>query len=145
MSFDRKRIKELRTKIEVALKDFAESENISIELGNASFSEDNVTFKMSCSTVNTDGSVNSKTGEDFKHYCTRYGLKPEALGATFTRDRQQYTITGCKPRSSKYPIIGQRTDGKSFKFSPEDVKRSLDDKSLIKETLPPKMPALQNW
>lgn len=142
MSFNHKNLKELRPKITAALQELAKAEGISIQvIGSASFSDSNVTFKLSCSTVNKDGTVNSQTTEDFKNYCPRYGLKPEALGTTFTRDRQQYTITGCKPRASKYPIIGQRNgDGKSFKFSPEDVKRCLDDKSLIKETSPPQMP-----
>lgn len=142
MSFDRKRVKSLRPKIEKALQELAEAEGISIDLGSARFDSNNVTFKLVLSTVNTDGTVNTKEGEDFKFYGpNRYGLKAEALDATFTRNGEQWTITGCKPRSTKYPILAKNRNGKTYKFHPSDVKRGMDDKSLVLDDTP----SLPRW
>jgi hypothetical protein len=143
MSFDRKALQALRPKIEKALQELAEAEGISIDLGSARFSSDNATFKLVLSTVNTDGTVNTKEGEDFKFYApNRYGLKAEALDATFTRQGEQWTITGCKPRSTKYPILAKNRNGKTYKFAPEDVKRAMNDQTLVIERKPT---GLQNW
>jgi hypothetical protein len=143
MSFTKPRIKALRPKIEKALQELAEAEGISIDLGSARFDSSNCTFKLVLSTVNQDGTVNTKEGEDFKFYGpNRYGLKAEALDATFTRQGESWTITGCKPRSSKYPILAKNRNGKTYKFAPDDVRRAMDDKSLVIEQ---SSPGLRQW
>jgi hypothetical protein len=144
MSFDKSTIKALRPKIEAALQELAEAEGISIDLGSARFDSSNCTFKLILSTVNTDGTVNTKEGEDFKFYGpNRYGLKAEALDATFTRQGEQWTITGCKPRSSKYPILAKNRNGKTYKFAPEDVKRGMNDQTLVIQRSAPS--TLNQW
>lgn len=136
MSFDKARLRQLRPQIEAALQDLAEKEQLSISLGSARFTSDNVTFKLELSTVNNDGTVNTKEGEDFKFYASRYGLKPEALGATFRHAGDVYTIKGCKPRSHKYPILGVNSNGKTYKFHSSTVCAGITDKSLILDSNP---------
>jgi len=131
MPFTKAKLRLLRTKIEAALQEFGEAEKISIEVGGARFNDNSCTFKLELTEVGADGTVTSRVAEDFKRVCARYGLKPEALKATFEFQGKQYTITGAKPRSSKYPILGANDSGSVYKFRPEDVCLTITDKSLL--------------
>jgi hypothetical protein len=126
MEFTRSTVRALQEKLEIALKELGEAEGVEFNLGNRTrFSATQCSIKLECSAVGGDGTVSSKVAEDFKIYCHRYNLVPENLGDTFTFQGKPYKITGCKPQSSKFPILGERSDGKVFKFRPTDVKRGI--------------------
>jgi hypothetical protein len=73
-----------------------------------------------------DGTPTSKIGEDFKLYCHRYNLTPDDLGKEFSICADTYIIEGCKPRSSKYPILGKNVKtGKVYKFPASQVRIGL--------------------
>lgn len=51
---------------------------------------------------------------DYNRYREVYDL-PE-LGSEFVDRGETFTITGLNPRSTKYPVLATRADGKRFKF-----------------------------
>lgn len=143
MKFDsRPKVRLVRERLQAAMQEAAEELGISVEIGGGSYRDNHCTFKLECSSVNEDGTVHNQDEEDFKLNCALYGLKPEAFGAKFKLRGKTYTITGLKTRRHKYPISGERSDGKPFKFPVIDVKRGLVDQSLV--TSQPHSP-LQTW
>ncbi len=119
---DRQQIKALRIKIENALQELAKTESLQITVGRATFSSNNVTFKLECAEINS-GIPQTKTKTDFDSYCVLYNLKPTDMGKLFTFMGNKYELVGCKPQSPKFPILGKRvTDGKVFKFPVNNVK-----------------------
>ena len=123
---DRDRCKTIRKHLEDALELFNKANpDIVAHVGNASYSHHNATFKIEIASVNTDGSVETKEARAFKQCAVMLGLIPENLGDIFTVRGQSYQIVGAKPRSPKYPILAERSDGKVFKFPESTVIRAL--------------------
>ena len=123
---DRKKCGEIRDALAAHFESF-DFEGVNLSLGSARFSDKVVTFKLECAMPNEDGTATSKIGEDFKLYCHRYNLTPDDFGKEFSNGVDTFTIEGCKPRSSKYPILGKNVrTGKVYKFPAEQVRRSLN-------------------
>jgi len=121
---DRTTVKSIRTEIEMVLKKHF-NEDYGVNIGNATFSRDNVVFKVGIADI-VNGMAVDRSATDFKQSCFLYGLKPEDLGRTFkSNSGETYTIVGAKPRSSKYPIICASPNGKKYKFSALQVKNAL--------------------
>lgn len=125
MTIDRPFVKLLREKLQKKVEELEAEFQLSIHVGNATFSETNVNFKIECAAINDKGEVLDRASEDFKSYARLYGLQPEDLGKSFTWSGDSYTITGLNSRSSKHPIIVERKDGKKFKFSADQIHFSL--------------------
>jgi hypothetical protein len=93
----------------------------SIRIGNGSFTENNITFKLEVSAIK-NGEVLSREAEDFKMFATVYGLKAEDFGKSFKSNGHTFKIVGLKPKSGKYPVLAEREDGRKFKFGTEHIK-----------------------
>jgi hypothetical protein len=118
-------VKELRTRMEALLKDFA---GLDVKVGNASFTSNSVTFKVECSQVSEDGTVLNRDADAFRSLARYYGVKADALGATFMVNGTEYVLTGVAARSRKYPFLAERrTDRKGFKFGEHTVRRALPE------------------
>lgn len=125
---DRPTLRALRTAMQKTLDEHLDFDGVAVEVGSASFAPDgsNATFKLVVSTTNSDGTVNTKIGEDFKRNAVRWGLAPDDLGREFSSGADTYEIVGAKPRSPKYPILAKcKRSGKTFKFHPNQVKAYL--------------------
>jgi hypothetical protein len=123
---DKKKCGEIRDALEAHFESF-DFEGIELSLGSARFSDQIVTFKLECAMPNEDGTATSKIGEDFKLYCHRYNLTPDDLGKEFSNGVDTFTIEGCKPRSTKYPILGKNVKtGKVYKFPVAQVKMFIE-------------------
>jgi hypothetical protein len=121
-------IRMLRAELELALAAVGEKHGIKINVGNASFTSSNVTFKVEAAIIGEGGVVINKEAAAFKALAVSYGLLPDDLGKTFTTyaygggsKAPTYEIIGAAPRSFKFPILGKRADGKIFKFPPNTV------------------------
>jgi hypothetical protein len=123
---DRNKVRLISAEIDAALKDIANRHNIQLTTGGGTFSSNNFTIKVNGSAISSDGSVMTKEAEDFKSHAFLFGLKAEDLGKTFFQGGKMYEIVGCKPRSSKYPILAQcKNDGKTYKFTANSIKGAL--------------------
>lgn len=119
--FDRSRVKLLRIQLEAHLKELADKLDVNIQLSRATFTPNNVTFKMEVAKIGDDGLVVNSAVIDFQRYAVMYGLQPDDLHRTFVMDSRIYKIVGLKTRRSKYPVLCE-CNGKVFKLSPQIVK-----------------------
>jgi hypothetical protein len=124
--FDRAFLKRLRDEIDAALAPIAEEYGITLQLGNASFSPDDVTFKLKGHIIRAPGEM-SREAADYKKYAGDYGLNPNqyALGAKFRHRNSTFEITGLKMSSRKYPVLCRNHNGKTYKFPVDLVKRCM--------------------
>lgn len=114
--------KKLRTDIDRDLAALGEKHGLKIHAGNASYTENSVTFKVECLLDGFD-----KQADDFGKSCFLFDLSEDAYGKHFKFRGQTYALVGLKPRSPKYPIIGARA-GNRYKL-PEEAVASLQEKS----------------
>jgi hypothetical protein len=127
--FDNSNVDTVRTAIDAAIQTVAKEYGVQLTAGNLSYSPTNCTVKVECAIISAEGNVHTREAEDFKRYCHRYELQEEDLGKVFedTHSGERYKIIGCKPRSTKYPLIVQSVNtGKRYKFPASRVKRALD-------------------
>jgi len=110
----------IRKDIDDALKVVADKYGITFRLGRISYTSAEFSTKLEC--VCNDG-VDVKDGEDlmakkeWDRNCWKWNLKPEDFGKGFNFQGTDYTICGCKPKSSKYPILGKsEKNGRTYKL-----------------------------
>jgi hypothetical protein len=109
-----------------ALKAVAEKYGLAVEHRGGAIASTYVELKFQFSRVAESGQVLSREATDFSRYASMYGLRPEDLGATFTCNGTAYRISGLSPRKSRMPVLATRvSDGRSFKFTVDAVRRSV--------------------
>lgn len=123
--FNTANLPQLRAEINSALEALGEKYDVDIKAGNASYSTEVATFKLSITTKGVAGEVETKEAKDFKLGASLYGMKKEDMGREVTVFGRKFVITGAKWRSGN-PIIGlDKAKGKSFKLPLGEVKKSL--------------------
>lgn len=131
-SFDKQNLGQLRKDIDSALLQIRQKHGVTLQIGNITFSPEKATARLTMvavgdPTVASDprAAALAKAEAEFKRSAASFGLKPEQFGATFNFGRDQYKLTGLKPRSPKRPVLGTSlTDGKTYVF-PESAIASL--------------------
>jgi len=121
---DRAKVKFIREKLNTILNNAGFS-GVVAKVGNATFTDDNVTFKLTFSDVGDDGTVKTQAYTDFVRYGFEHGLTEDDLGRSFNLGGYRYTLKGYKPRSRKYPMLAEREDGKMYKLPTDSVKMAL--------------------
>ncbi len=125
MSLTKDQIRNLRSQLQPILTKMEKSVGFKLRLGNATFSDDNVTFKLECDRIGKNGQAETKEAAAFRHLAKEYGLSPADLGRKLRSNGSTYIVVGLLPKSYKFPILVRRTDGKMFKFPAERVANSL--------------------
>jgi hypothetical protein len=122
----------IRQDVESALASVAQKHGIKIGTGKLHYMRDgsSITIEVELATIGQDGAALTKSVTDFKHSCSRYGLKPEHLGAIFTYGGERYRLDGMAGgRSYKYVFAVTRVrDGKRYRL-PANATRELQDKN----------------
>lgn len=124
MEITREVLRDLRYEINDAIEDIAKRFDISLSVGNASFTPHNFTFKLK-GEVNDAGDGRPAAAADWDRYRGRFDLNDVEFGSTFHARGIQYTICGIKPRSPKYPILAADPAGSVYKFRATAVRREL--------------------
>jgi hypothetical protein len=93
-------LKQIRQEVNALLKQLEEKFAVKMELGRATYSHNNFTFKLEGSRIGEDGTVATKEAEAFTILAKMYGLEPDDLGKTFKSQGKEFTITGLSPKSS---------------------------------------------
>ncbi len=117
----------LDQEIQKALNEVAARHGISIKSsGGGKFSTTNAELKVRISVVR-NGQVLSAEEENFKRFCSSYGLKPEHLGRVFPLRGDSYTVIGLNVRNYKLPILAKNnTSGMIYKFTPQTILQKLN-------------------
>lgn len=122
--FNKTNLRSLRPELEKALADVCAKHGITATIGSGSFTESECKFRL---ILNLEGSE-AKTKVDsatFERYATLYGLEPTDLGKSFMVSGNWYKVTGISPSRPKFPIDGERLDGRKFKFPALTVRTAL--------------------
>ena len=66
--------------------------------------------------------VQEKKENSFAAYASMYGLDEDCLHKSYKQGRFTFTVSGISPRRYKNPVDLVRSDGKTFKCSPEHLR-----------------------
>lgn len=115
----------LRDKINASLKSLGDELGMKIQVGNASFTADNVKFKLEAAIIGASGEVKSSHAHDFARYQFVHGLPLDSIGKTFTQGRKTFKLVGYNVKGRNYPMLAEDENGKLFKFSIQSVQIAL--------------------
>ncbi len=119
----RDKCKLLRAALENVLTDLGRKLDMKIVVGNSiRFTDSEITVKLVASLPSATGEIESVEARAFKANAWRYGFQPTDLGRNFTHMGDSFTIIGAKPKAGKYPILAKRSDGKVYKFGPDQIR-----------------------
>ena len=122
VTFDKQNLAIVRARMDEALKGLAEI-GVSATASRITYSGKTATVKVEIAIINEDGTVASKAAQDYRLYQEMRDL-PD-LGTTFRSGGRTYRISGFAPRSTRFPVLAERDDGKTFKFPVSTVQRCV--------------------
>jgi hypothetical protein len=116
--FDKKTLKALREDMNQVLKAIEIQYGIKVHVGNASFTDNEVTFKTKCNTVGEGGTVITKEAQNWKLYAELNGVGQFSVGDRITIQGKVFEITGWNTRARKSPVmIKEVGTNKNYKCS----------------------------
>ncbi len=121
-NFDKPTIKVIRLAMEKALAEVGEEYGVKISAGNATYTEDEVTFKVKANTIGSNGTVQSKEASNWSLYAPIHGLGSLSVGDEVKLQGKTFTIAGWNTRAKKSPINIDDSEGKGYKCSVDMVK-----------------------
>lgn len=114
--FDKKNLKNLREDMNQVLKAIELQYGIQIHVGNASYSDNEVTFKTKCNTIGQTGKPQTKEANQWKMYADLNGVGQFSVGDRITIQGEVFTIEGWNSRARKSPVMIQNINtGKNYK------------------------------
>jgi|TARA_B110000037_G_C17097794_1_gene496711 hypothetical protein len=120
--FDRQSVKAIRVAMDIALAKVESEYGIKISTGNASFSGDEVTFKVKANAIGAGGQVKTKEASAWEMYANLNGLGAISVGDTIELQGKSFTVAGWNSRARKSPISITDANGRGYKCSVEMVK-----------------------
>lgn len=112
MEFNAAMMRSVRKKMQGAL-DSVEVEGCVFKVGNCRYSPKSATFKVEVRRIGYD-----PLAEEFKFRAYSYGLRPDDLGRKFKMaDGSVVKLVGAAPKARKFKLIGERSDGRAFKYT----------------------------
>lgn len=126
-TFDRNELGLLRKDISDMLSVIAKKHNITLSIGNISFSATEFHTKLTGKTNGFGVIGNDKVKDSkFEYGILKLGLPKNIIGKSFTSNNKKYIITEIAPNRPKYPIIAKSlADGKQYKFTKDTVVKNL--------------------
>lgn len=113
--FTRNDVKVMREELQKELDNFAKEHGITIKVGNATYDETDIHFKVDIASASAD-----TERVRWEQNCRYFGLVPEDYGKEITLQGQKFAVVGVKPKARKNCIIVRRiSDGKEFLTSRE--------------------------
>jgi len=103
--FDKKTLKALREDMNQVLKAIELQYGIKVHVGNASFTDNEVTFKTKCNTVSEGGTVITKEAQNWPLYAELNGVGQFSIGDRITLQGKVFEITGWNTRAKKSPVM----------------------------------------
>lgn len=115
--------KELRKDLTSLLEVLEDQHGIKIAIGSMTYDGQSAWFKTTVVLPDSDGTAHSPNElayiKESKRELSKviHGFENwKKLGDTFTQGMETYTICGWKPKSRKYPLLGKKANGRTYKF-----------------------------
>ena len=122
------KISTVQRKIQQALAQISKDENVDISFGSITY---NSAFYKTAMTIKTLDKT-EKVENVYVGICKRLGFTQNVVGMTFVGTKGHIcTIKDIKTRNRTYPIIADCTDGKSYKYSVEQIKQRIGGDKVI--------------
>jgi hypothetical protein len=109
--------KSFRKEIEEVLSALEKKHNLKFRVGNMRYTSSTVSIKLDAAVVSEDGVVETPEFRALKV------IHPELVNKTVSVGGESMKIIGYKPRSPRYPFIGETVDGRRFKLTEVSVLR----------------------
>lgn len=123
-------IEEFRADFKVAVEELQKKHNCTVKMGNVRYSNTSFTFKTEARFANEDGEIEDEYREDWKRFVPIIeNLKVEWLDREFTHRGTNYKIVGYRPKASKYPVVGETSDGGKVCFQAKQIIREMEDEA----------------
>lgn len=126
--FDRNTVKVLMDDCRVALESVAQKYGLTLDRKGNTYRRDSlpVMFHFLIQKTDEKGNVLSAAHQEFRKYALLFGLHPDDFGKEVCLNGDWFKISGLKPKSRKFPILGvHMKSGKEFKLPLEGVKMNL--------------------
>lgn len=120
--FDKPTIATIRQAMDNALEQVASEYGIAIKTGNATFSGNEVSFKVKANTLDSSGLANTQEADNFELYKDAIGLGYLSVGDKISLQGKSFKLVGYNTRASKAPIQIQDTQGRRYKCSVKMLK-----------------------
>ena len=109
--FTKTEVKNLRPKIDKALKELGKEFGITFNTGNAGFDNNNIDFKLA---VHIEGADSVEEAE-YKRYCSMYDMKPEWLHKEVKMgSRGLVKLVGLSRTARKYVVTFENKKGEQI-------------------------------
>ena len=115
--FNKANLQSLRTEIDNALKALENQFGIKLHAGNASFSGNEVTFKLKGNTIGEGGTVITREATNWNRHRGLHGMDHLSVGDQITIQGKSYTLTGYNTRARKAPVEFKDSRGNGYKCS----------------------------
>lgn len=117
MEINKTTIQAFRNDFKTAVAQLEQQYGVRIELGNARYTSDHFTSKLTVSLVSSTGEVKSPLAENLEVYRNIYNIPAEfTAGCKFSHRGSIYTLKGIDTKKRKYPVIVEQ-NGKTYKVS----------------------------
>jgi len=131
--FNKQNLKSLRQDMNAALAKLEKQYGIQINVGNASYSDNEVTFKTKCNTVSKEGTAITKEAQNWPLYAELNGVSQFSIGDRIALQGKIFSIEGWNTRAKKAPVmIKEVGSNKTFKCSAQTLAGKLP---MVKETI----------
>ena len=106
MAFNREEVKAIRDELQKLVDEFCESKDITVTVGNATYSDTEINFK-----VNVIRSGEDSARDRWVENCKYLGLSADDFGKRIVLNGEWFTAIGLKPKARKNCIIVRRDIG----------------------------------
>ena len=103
--FNKGNLKALRTELDALHKALEKKYGIELKVGNASYSNNEVTFKLKANTISANGTVVTKEALNWPLYADLNGVGHFNVGDKVNLNGSIYEITGWNTRARKSPVM----------------------------------------
>ena len=114
----------IREALRQKLTELGDELGMAVTAEGGSYNPTSFTLKVQFAVISDSGVVMNKNARNFHLFAESEGLLESDLFRPFTHNGIPYKLIGMTGRG-KYTILGQREDGKVFKFLPRDIRRIL--------------------
>ncbi len=119
MSFDKNLAKKIQDESVKALEKIAKKYGVTIKSNGGTLGSNDFGMKLKVELEGVSKNFDSWIFESL-------GLPKDIIGKKFMSNGKEFTITDLAPNRPKFPVIAMSTtDGRSYKFTIDSIKRTL--------------------